>query len=199
MNPEPNNTNLESSEVKLLDRYQNVLFIALVAAIIAGGLLLATSRPAPVHIIIAPPDPTATPGPIQVYVSGAVAQPAVYALSWDARVEDAIEAAGGVLESAELARINLAQRLQDGDQIHVPDATTAATQPAAAAPGGPVNINTAGPAELETLPRIGPSLAQRIIDHREAHGPFQTIEDIMEVSGIGESTFEQLRELIVVE
>ncbi len=134
--------------------------------------------------------------PVVVHVSGQVANPGVYELDSDARVMDAIDAAGGGLETADLHRLNLAEFVHDGQRIHVP-----------ALPGenpeeeddGRININTADQFRLQQLPGIGPALAARIVDYRERHGGFASIEDIMKVSGIGEATFENIREYISVD
>jgi len=162
------------------------------------------------------PAPTSTPVILYVYVSGAVRHPDVYALADGSRVKQAVEAAGGFTANADSDRINLAAPVVDGQQIYVatkgeenpvvptppprptptPVPTSASSQPA---PGGKVNINTASAAELETLPRIGPSMAQRIIDYRQQNGPFKSIEDIKNVRGIGDATFEGLKELITVQ
>jgi len=106
--------------------------------------------------------------------------------------------------------INLARRVYDEEQIHIPrhgepTRTWPTPVPPTAAAGtsgagaGKVNINTAGLAELDSLPGIGPGYAQRIIDHRESHGPFHTIDEIQDVPGIGAATFARIRDLIVVE
>jgi competence protein ComEA len=112
-------------------------------------------------------------------------------------------AAGGPAGDADLDRINLASSVADGQQIYVPrqDEENPPVQSPSAqrASDGRVNINTADAAALETLPGIGPALAQRILDYRQAHGPFTKIEDIMEVSGIGRATFEKLGDLITPE
>jgi competence protein ComEA len=183
-----------------LDRYQNLILAGLAIVIAAGVLALITYEPAPVPIYITPPAPTATPGSILVYVTGAVAQPDVYTLPPDAIVKDAVEAAGGALETADLVSVNLAQRLHDEAQVHVPvvGEVPAAVQPGLGS-GGKVNINTADVALLDTLPNIGESRAQAIIDYREAYGPFTSIEQIMEVPGIAEKMFEDLRDLITVD
>ncbi|MQL52846.1 ComEA family DNA-binding protein [Desulfofundulus thermobenzoicus] len=160
---------------------------------------------------------------IVVHVIGAVERPGVYRFSPGARVEDAVNKAIARPE-ADLSRLNLAAPLVDGKQVMVPEKQVAApgvaaavapgtgsgnqgdrnpfasSSPARAPKGGsqPVNINTADQKELETLPGIGPSLAQRIIQYRETNGGFKVPEDIKNVSGIGDKRYEQLKDLIVV-
>jgi competence protein ComEA len=126
-------------------------------------------------------------------------------------VEQAIAAAGGGTADADLLRVNLAQRVHDEQQIYVPHENEAVTPvlPTLVPPtpsvgtsstsGQKVNINTASATELEALPGIGPVLAQRIIEYRQASSPFRRPEDIKNVKGIGDSTFEGLRDLIMVE
>jgi competence protein ComEA len=192
---------------------------SLVSAIVLGAVIFRLRQPQPAPIVILPitpastqvPLPTATPGLIKVYVSGAVLRPGVYALPWDSRVENLVAAAGGATDEADLLYVNLAQRVFDEQQIHVPRkgdlATPVLPTPArptpSAQPAAPatrlVNINTASASELETLPGIGPTLAQRIIDYRQANGPFRKLEDIVKVKGIGEHTFDGLRNLITIE
>ena len=137
---------------------------------------------------------------IKVDVTGAVASPGVVELEPDARVIDAIEAAGGQTAEADISSINRAAKLIDGEKVHVPrigetpsDAAAVGGGEAEPASGGLVNINTAGLEELDELPGVGPSTAQAIIDEREQGGPFTSIEDIMRVSGIGEKKFEKLK------
>ena len=194
-------------------------FTSLVSAILLGAVLFGFRKPDPAPIVIRPITPpptptrapTATPEPIQVYVSGAVARPGVYALPWDSRVEQAIAAAGGSTADADLLRVNLAQRVHDEQQIYVPHKSEAVTPVlptpvsptpstgTSSTPGQKVNINTGNAAELEALPGIGPVLAQRIIDYRQTNSPFRRPEDIKNVKGIGDATFERLRDLITVE
>ncbi|MFO7678886.1 MAG: ComEA family DNA-binding protein [Chloroflexota bacterium] len=150
--------------------------------------------------------PTATPQPLRVYISGAVAQPGVVTLPAGSLLADALDAVGGADGDADLDGVNLAAALADNQHVIVPRraatpqpavevAATAIAVPAAAL----VNINTAGAAELELLPHIGPAMAQRIIAYREAHGLFARIEDIQNVEGIGATRYKDLAPLITVE
>lgn len=186
---------------------------------IVGMTLFKQTQPAP--ILITPPQPTPTPlptetpSPVQVYVNGAVMQEAVYTLPSGSLVQDAIEAAGGFAPDANISVVNLAQPMFNGAQVYVPfNAENNATPTAviltetqankslgnsAALPAdGLVNINIADAAQFETLPGIGPSTAVKIIAFRDENGPFTTIEEIMNVPGIGQGKFDQLRELITV-
>lgn len=147
-------------------------------------------------------------GVILVHVLGAVTNPGLYRLSGDARVVDAIAAAGGLSATADPAGVNLARVVSDGEQLvvpavgEVPAAAEAAAGTGGASASGPaggiVNLNTATVADLDTLPRIGPALAQRILDWRTAHGRFSSVDDLRQVSGIGDKTFDGLQALVRV-
>jgi competence protein ComEA len=130
----------------------------------------------------------------------------VYTLPASARVADALAAAGGATPEADLVRLNLARRLHDEEQIHVPrkgeptfTPPTVASFSSNGGSTGKVNINTASVVELDALPGIGPGYAQRIVDYREQHGPFRTIEDLQKVPGIGPATFARIRDRITVD
>lgn len=189
--------------------------LSLIWLAILAGVLFITRRPTgePIEIIppptLPPAAPPATPtsGPLRVDVAGAVNAPGVYTVPHGSLVADAIAAAGGPTADADLDRINKATALYDGAQVYVPRVAqpiptgitlptpTAATRAMQlAAPGKPVNLNTATLEELDALPGIGPSTAQRIIEGR----PYATVEDLLRVKGIGQATFDKLRDLVTV-
>lgn len=165
---------------------------------------------------------SSVPTELVVHVSGAVASPGVVRLPPGARVDDALRAAGGATGEAELAAVNLARPVVDGEQIHVPvpgeeppavaapapaeegapagDATGAGDGAAGGggADGGLIDLNTASVAELDELPGVGPAIAQRIVDHREQNGPFESVDQLEEVSGIGPATLEKMRDRATV-
>ena len=191
--------------------------LALLMVVLLGGagLWYVRSLPKPVQVRAEPRIPSVpTPGPgaaspspevLLVDVAGWVRSPGVYEFAAGARIVDAIEAAGGARPGAALELLNLAAPLADGTQVLVVKAGQApAVAPAPGggtapgAVGGLVNLNTAGAAELETLPGIGEVIAQRIVDHRTANGPFASVDELLEVSGIGEAILGSIRELVTV-
>jgi len=183
-----------------------ILAFAIIAlTIIGGAILLLITRPEPVKITINPPLPTATalptstPSPITVYVTGAVNQPeTTITLPAGSRVQEALDQVGGVTENADLERVNLAQILRDGDQVHVPDLneTEEFTLPTPSGGIAIVYINSATIEELMTLPGVGEALAQRIIDYRTANGAFSDLAALDNVSGVGPAMLENLEGLV---
>ena len=179
------------------------IFLAglMIGLIFSGVLLLVISRPRGRPIKLLPPP---TPESLRVHVAGAVSEPGVYTLPMEAIVSQAIEAAGGPLDEAILDMVNMAAELEDGQQIFVPVKvdTSSETYPSVPifvpASVDKININTAPAAKLETLPGIGPSLAKKIVEFREAHGPFLKIEDLLNVSGIGPAKLEEIKGLITI-
>jgi competence protein ComEA len=138
---------------------------------------------------------------IFVHVIGAVERPGLFTLRDGDRVIDAIAAAGGFIDTADQGQVNLARFVTDGEQLVVP--VVGATPPVAGAAGagisgGKVNLNTADLATLETLPRVGPAMAQKIIDWRTSNGRFSSVEDLLSITGVGQKTFEQLKDLVTV-
>ncbi|MBM3146811.1 MAG: helix-hairpin-helix domain-containing protein [Actinobacteria bacterium] len=175
-----------------------------------AGVVLAASPEAP------SPSPPGTPTPAEVVVDvcGAVVRPGVYRLSPEARVCDAVDLAGGATAKAELSAVNLAARLVDGQQIVIPEkgapagaGVTAATSDGGGAGGTDavgdgstalVNLNTATLEQLDALSGVGPATAQKIIDFREANGGFSSVEQLLDVSGIGDAKFAALKDLVTV-
>lgn len=147
--------------------------------------------------------PTATAGTeIVVDVGGKVRKPGVHSLPAGSRVADALRAAGGVRPGTKTDGLNRARFLVDGEQVIVgapappAGAGPAPSGPAGAAPAAPVSLNTATIDQLDTLPGVGPVLAQHIIDYRTQHGGFRSVDELREVNGIGESRFADLRDLV---
>jgi competence protein ComEA len=142
-----------------------------------------------------PPEPAAGT-PILVHVLGAVAEPGLYPLADGDRIVDAVAAAGGFTDDADQAALNLARAVADGEQVYVPAMGEEPPPAAAEEPGGLVNLNTADAAELETLPGLGPERASRIVEWREQNGRFSSVDDLLNVTGIGAKTVSGLAELV---
>ena len=170
--------------------FLNITYGVCIGLLAAGIIWLAASRPRGEAVTLLP---TATPGMLTVYVNGAVATPGVYTLPEGSRVEAAIQAAGGLLPGAESENINLALELKDEQQINVPGIVDSSHVNV-----GRVNINTATVAELDTLPGIGETTAQSIVDYRLQHGPFQVTQDILNVPGIGPAAYALIQDYINV-
>lgn len=186
--------------------------LAVVVAVTLGGagLWYVRSLPRPVEVRTTEgPSPSGASGPASpeptiliVDVAGWVRRPGVYEFHEGDRVIDAVEAAGGARRGAFLESLNLAMPLVDGTQVLVPRAAEGGAlgpgPPGGSAATAKVNINTATAAELEALPGVGEVIAQRIVDYRTANGPFGTVDELIDVSGIGESTLASMRDLVTV-
>ena len=211
----------------------NILLASAIVACVAGAvaLLFQDSR-SPGGVTVTLPTPTSAdaaqnsatmsgsasgePARIAVYASGEVRRPGVYSLDSGARVADALRAAGGPTDGADLDAVNLAMRLSDGQQIHFPASKRVNGMASAVSngvhyggssgnayggangAGGKLNLNTATADELETLPGIGERKAAAIVEYRGANGPFQRVDDLVEVSGIGEGILGSIRDMVRV-
>ena len=189
----------------------------LVLGLLLGGLLIWRARPAsepvpPVQrsgpsvsaVTVSPTASSTSASTLVVHVAGAVRRPGLVQLRAGARVSDAVAAAGGPARNAELASVNLARPVVDGEQLVVlarGQGPAVAAPPAAggsAASGAPIDLNSATLEQLDTLPGVGPVLAQRILDWRSEHGRFGSTDELREVSGIGEATFADIKSLVRV-
>jgi competence protein ComEA len=190
-------------------RAQIVAFAGSVIAIAGCGWLLLRPPPGPpAEAVLARVRPAVTsttaPETVVVHAAGAVLRPGVYVLPAGARVNDLLAAAGGSTAEADLNRLNLAAALVDGSQVFVPragEAVPAGAGDGGAAPGGPsgpVNLNTATLEQLDALPGVGPATAKAILDERERRGRFRSVEELLEVRGIGPAKLDALRDLVVV-
>jgi competence protein ComEA len=190
-----------------------VALVVLAGIGLVGGYGVAMrAKPKTEKIALSSPAASAKSGrQIFVHVGGAVHRPGLYQLADGARVYDAVDAAGGATDDADLDALNLAAKVKDGDKILVPariepgadppagqTAASGAADGAAAAPGGLVNLNSATLDQLDALPGVGPSTAQKIIAYRTEHGGFRTIDELMDVPGIGPAKFEELKDLVTV-
>ena len=184
-----------------MNRAQNVAGLGLLLVAIAAGAWWGGGRPE------APPTSpdtfstlasAAPPSMITVHVAGLVSRPGLVELTEGSRVADAIAAAGGMLPAASAGSINLAALVADGDQIVIPGPDGVAGPSGAKSPAGKLNLNRATTAELDALPGVGPVIAERIISFRDEFGPFQSVDDLLDVPGIGEARLADLRERLQV-
>ncbi len=167
----------------------------------AAVILLVAAGPRGEPIRLEPPP---TPEPARVHVAGAVLHPGVYEVPAGSIVADAVQAAGGPLPQAQTDRLNLAEPVRDGQRVYLPGpespSPTVGAAPDAPAPlAGAVGINSATAPELERLPGIGPALAEAIVEYRETHGFFQSLDGLLDVPGIGPAKMDLLREWITLE
>ena len=177
--------------------------IAAVLATLAAVRMLGDDQPSPAAIRVSD-SPAAEPGrggsrSIYVHVAGAVRRPGLMRLPPESRVALALERAGGPTRRADLTAVNLAARLQDGQQIVVPDGRAGGAAPvggAATPPGAKVHLSTATVEQLDGVDGIGPTLAQRIIEYRDSHGGFRSLAELAQVDGIGEKRLATLREAL---
>jgi competence protein ComEA len=179
--------------------------VALVALVLGGRLLAGGHTPPGERVggagrAVAVEAAPAPPRRLVVHVVGAVEQPGLYRLADGSRVDDAIRRAGGATPKAQLALVNLAAPVADGQQVVVParaaaDSAAPAAGALGTAPSGPVRLNSATLEELDALPGVGPVTAQKILDYRAKKGAFASVEELDAVPGIGPARLEQLKEL----
>ena len=187
-----------------MQRAHLILAVAVLAGAGLAGAFLGTPAAEPIPVTIShgeparvgrPPDAS----PITIHVAGAVRSPGLVTVGAGDRVAHAIAAAGGALGVADLSALNLAANVADGDQVMVPVKGEAGDRAGNTdVAEGLVDVNRGTAAELEALPGVGPVLAERIFAYREQHGPFETVEDLLDVPGIGEGKLAALREALIL-
>ena len=193
---------------------RGVRALAVVAVVVvlgaAGWAWRSRPQSEPVAPLVTEAAPTGDPrasgsGELVIAVAGKVRKPGLVRLPAGSRLADAVQAAGGALPGVDVALLNPARKVTDGELIVVgvtpPPVPGGAAGPAAggAAPAaGPLNLNTATLAQLDALPGVGPVLAQRILTHRDQHGGFRSVGDLRQVDGIGDARYEQLKDLVTV-
>lgn len=181
------------------------IILALLAALLIAGIAWRIWQPpgqanmTPVETETESTRQEAEPELITVHLVGAVSRPGVYRLAAGARVHQLLELAGGPAADADLEAVNLARPLSDGEQVQIYRLGEAVEGGSGSGSGtGKININRASAAELETLPGIGPTRAKNIVEHRDKYGYFKDINEIMDVSGIGEGIFSTIEDLITI-
>ncbi len=196
-----------------------ILYGLLLGLLVAGLILLIaqpqrghsiTLSPAPTPTLTSPPYPTATPEPIFVQISGEIQHPGIYALDEYSRLETLIELSGGFTDIADIERINMAAVLRDGDYFFIPAKDQEIPETARNAPSNlytaqdtgyeyPLDLNQASQEALESIPGIGPSKAEDILNYRDTIGSYSNLEELLNVPGIGDVTLESLRDYLFVE
>src|SRR5919109_5591558 len=193
----------------LLQRRRPLLVaaVALVLILLAGRFVLGAGTTTPAAPLPPPPEGAGVTGlpsaRVVVHVVGAVRSPGLYRLEQGSRIADAVARAGGATPKAQLAQVNLAAPLADGEQVVVPRRGApgadlpAGSAGATGAPSAPVQLSTATLEQLDSLPGIGPATAQKILDYRAKHGAFSSVDELDAVPGIGPKRLDQLRDLVV--
>ena len=193
-----------------MNTWKSLLLGIVLGLFLSGAILLIAQPPRGEALVLTPPPTPLTS--MVVYITGAVKNPGIFTLPRPGRVMDAVEAAGGLLDTADRSAINLAAKIDDGTKIVVPSIPQAVTEDLTAAPtkkssptphitptiSFPININSADLDTLDYLPGIGQAKAAAIITYRQEHGPFKKIEDIMNVPGIGTGLFNSIKGQITV-
>ena len=185
--------------------------LLVIGVAVAAFVLLRPSTPAPPPELTLPmasastsaaASTTTTTAALVVHAAGAVARPGLYRLAPGARVDNLVAAAGGLAADADVDRINLAAALADGERVYVPragEAVPAAAGTESSSSSGPIDLNTANESQLDALPGVGPATAKAIVDERARRGGrFTSVDDLLNVRGIGPAKLEQLRSLVTV-
>jgi competence protein ComEA len=197
----------------MVEQKNKLLFIVMLAVLIVAGSSYHFWQKNSVHESVSSDEATAKSVPISeervseifVYISGAVYKPGVFKAPTNARVFDIVAMAGGLTPEADTAKINMAQSVKDGMHIHIVESMATQNQSNSTAitsnktrTDNKININSADKSELDGLPGVGPTLAERIIEYRQTNGSFSDIDELKKVPGMGSSKFEKLKEKITI-
>lgn len=186
-------------DINFTKKQRTALAVVAIISIALSALFIFRSHPAEAESISNEIVPKIVAPPLLIVdVAGEVNKPGVYELAPNARVIDALKAAGGANKMADLSLINLARVVKDGEQIYIEKKWSSSSKVRRVSSNGIININRAGVKELDKLPGIGPVLAARIVEYRNSNGPFMSVDDLKKVNGIGGSTLEKFKEKIRV-
>jgi competence protein ComEA len=201
---------LQQGGISVVEQRKKVLFIVMLAILIVAGSFYSFWQKNFVGEVASSNEALAKGAPISeektseiiIYITGAVNKPGVYKASQNARIFEIVTMAGGLTSEADETKINMAQSVKDGMHIHVVEkivpGNTISGNAINTKAGNKVNINTADKSQLDTLPGVGPAMAERIIEYRQTSGGFKDIEELKKVQGIGSSKFEKLKEKISI-
>jgi competence protein ComEA len=197
--------------MSVVEQRKKILFIVILAIMIVAGSFYSFWQKQSVNEVASSSEALAkgasiseeTASEIVVYISGAVSNPGVYKASHNARIFEIVAMAGGLTSEADETKINMAQNVKDGMHIHVVEkvplaANTITVNTSSTRTGTKININTADKSQLDTLPGVGPAMAERIIEYRQTSGGFKDIDELKKVPGIGASKFEKMKEKISI-
>ena len=177
------------------------VIVVLIVGLLAGSIYHYSLNSAP-PVVVSAQDQAQSPAKekhgVVVYISGAVIQPGVLSVAVDSRVIDAINQAGGLAPGADVSKINLAQKVKDGMHVTIPGNIVEGQMTEKSGAGSKININTADPGQLDKLPGIGAATANKVIEYRNANGPFHSLDDLKKVSGIGEAKYTKLKDRITI-
>lgn len=174
--------------------WQSIVVGTLLGFVLTGVAFFVARRPRQTPIQIIVPTPMTT---ITIDISGQVNQPGLYSLPVNSRVNDAVQLAQGLLPNADTSQINLAAILRDGEKVFVPSLSSGENCSGTSSSEGKIDLNHATLEEIDTLPGIGPQKAQQIIDYRESYGFFTRVEDLLYISGIGQSIIDEIRDKVI--
>ncbi len=190
--------------------YKRSLMILLLIVCVGGGAAMYgyAEQEEEISLDAAEQVPEVAQAKIMVYVTGAVNRPGLAELPEDSRLADAVNACGGVLPTADMEQVNMAQKLKDGQQVRIAERKEGETQKNGSGEGasekkgtdssGRINLNQADEKQLDSLPGIGPAMAKRIIEYRNQEGLFQSTEDLKKIKGIGDAKYEKLKDKVTV-